>query len=161
MVADGEGWRRVVASPAPQRILEITTLRHLVADGVLVICAGGGGIPVVVDAHGRVHGVEAVIDKDHTAALLARDLGAEALLLLTDVEAVFSGWGGDCQAAIGAATAEDLAALDLDPGSMGPKVAAACDFVTLTGGYAGIGRLEDAAEILAGRAGTRIGALPA
>ncbi|HSR54947.1 MAG TPA: carbamate kinase, partial [Alphaproteobacteria bacterium] len=75
LARDGDGWRRVVPSPAPVRILEIATIRHLVAEGVIVICAGGGGIPVVIDARGAVHGVEAVIDKDRTAALLARELG--------------------------------------------------------------------------------------
>ena len=157
MVPDGAGWRRVVASPMPLRILEIATLRHLVADGVLVICGGGGGIPVVVDAGGAVHGVEAVIDKDRTAALLGRDLGADGLLLLTDVEAVFSDWGGQSARPMGATTAAELMALDLDPGTMAPKVAAACGFVADTGGFAGIGRLQDAVAILAGRAGTRLG----
>ncbi len=156
MVRDGEGWRRVVASPAPMRILEITTLRHLVADGVLVICAGGGGIPVIVDAQGSVHGVEAVIDKDRTAALLACDLGADNLLLLTDVEAVFTDWGSNSARPISKATATELSALDLDPGTMGPKVEAACRFVLDTGGQAGIGRLEDAEAILSGATGTCI-----
>ncbi|MDX1484441.1 MAG: carbamate kinase [Alphaproteobacteria bacterium] len=161
MVADGDGWRRVVPSPKPIRILEIATLRHLVAEGVLVICAGGGGIPVIVDAGGAVHGVEAVIDKDSTAALLARDIGADALLLLTDVEAVFADWDGASPSSpIGETSLEDLSALELDPGTMGPKVAAIRRFVEETGGLAGIGRLEDAALILAGRAGTRLGAVP-
>lgn len=156
IVRDGAGWRRAVASPEPRHILEITTIRHLVAEGVLVICAGGGGIPVVVDARGIVHGVEAVIDKDRTAALLARELGADTLLLLTDVDAVYENWGGPGARAIGAATPDDLARLDLDAGSMGPKADAACRFVRETGGMAAIGRLEDAAEILAGRTGTRV-----
>ena len=159
MVRDGGGWRRVVASPMPQRILEITTLRHLVADGVLVICGGGGGIPVVVDARGAVHGVEAVIDKDRTAALLAWDIGADGLLLLTDVEAVFTDWGGEAARPIGETNVAALMALDLDPGTMGPKVEAACRFVADTGGFAGIGRLEDAAAILAGTTGTRLGGI--
>jgi carbamate kinase len=157
MVPDGAGLRRVVASPMPRRILEITTLRHLVADGVLVICAGGGGIPVIVDAGGAVHGVEAVIDKDRTAALLARDLGADGLLLLTDVDAVFTDWGGEAPRPIGETSVAELMALDLDPGTMGPKAEAACRFVADTGGFAGIGRLEDAEAILAGTAGTRLG----
>ena len=157
MVPDGAGLRRVVASPMPRRILEITTIRHLVADGVLVICAGGGGIPVIVDAGGAVHGVEAVIDKDRTAALLARDLGADGLLLLTDVEAVFADWGGEGARPIGETSVAELMALDLDPGTMGPKVEAACLFAADSGGFAGIGRLEDAGAILAGTAGTRLG----
>lgn len=156
MVRDGSGWRRAVASPMPQRILEIATLRHLVAEGILVICCGGGGIPVIVDPSGAVHGVEAVIDKDRTAALLARDLGADALLLLTDVEAVFADWGNEAARPIGPASVEELSALELDPGSMGPKVEAACWFASDSGNFAGIGRLQDAAAILAGTAGTRI-----
>jgi carbamate kinase len=157
MVPDGAGLRRVVASPTPLRILEITTLRHLVADGVLVICAGGGGIPVIVDAGGAVHGVEAVIDKDRTAALLARDLGADGLLLLTDVDAVYSDWGCEAARPIAETTLAELSALDLDAGTMGPKVEAACRFVADCGGFAGIGRLQDAVAILAGTAGTRLG----
>jgi carbamate kinase len=161
MAPDGEGWRRVVPSPAPVRILEILTIRHLIAEGVLVICAGGGGIPVVVGPRGNVHGVEAVIDKDRTAALLARDVGADGLLLLTDVDAVYRDWETEDRSPIGATTAEELRSLSLDPGSMGPKVEAACEFVSVTGNFAGIGRLADAADILAGEAGTRLGRLPA
>lgn len=160
MAPDGDGWRRVVPSPAPIRILEILAIRHLVAEGVVVICGGGGGIPVVVGPHGAVHGVEAVIDKDRTAALLARDLGADGLLLLTDVDAVYRGWGTDARQPIGETTPEELAALALDPGSMGPKVRAACEFVSETGNFAGIGRLADAGDVLAGRAGTRLGRAP-
>jgi carbamate kinase len=160
MAPDGKGWRRVVPSPEPVRILEIATLRHLVAEGVIVICGGGGGIPVVVDARGAVHGVEAVIDKDRTASLLAQDIGADALLLLTDVDAVYEGWGTEARRPLGGTTVEELAALELEPGSMGPKVEAASAFVSATGGFAGIGQLSDAGAILAGRAGTRLGALP-
>jgi carbamate kinase len=161
MAPDGKGWRRVVPSPAPVRILEIHTIRHLIAEGILVICAGGGGIPVIVGPRGSVHGVEAVIDKDRTAALLARDVGADGLLLLTDVDAVYRDWGAKDQRPIGATTAAELGTLALDPGSMGPKVGAACEFVLETGNFVGIGRLADAAAILAGEAGTRLGRLPA
>ncbi len=161
MAPDGTGWRRVVPSPAPVRILEILTIRHLIAEGILVICAGGGGIPVIVGPRGTVHGVEAVIDKDRTAALLARDVGADGLLLLTDVDAVYRDWGTEARQPIGETTTEELAALELDPGSMGPKVGAACEFVSNTGSFAGIGRLADAGAILAGEAGTRLGRLPA
>lgn len=160
LARDGDGWRRVVPSPAPVRILEIATIRHLVAEGVIVICAGGGGIPVVIDARGAVHGVEAVIDKDRTAALLARELGADALLLLTDVDAVYADWESEERRPIGETTPEELSAINFDPGSMGPKVAAALAFVEETGAFAGIGCLGDACGILAGRAGTRIGAFP-
>ena len=153
---EGEGWRRVVASPEPRRILEVETLRLLVDHDVLVICAGGGGIPVVFDPAGRAHGVEAVIDKDRTAALLARQLGADALLLLTDVDGVYRGWGTDGARRLEATTLEALPPEDRGPGTMGPKVEACADFADATGGVAAIGALTDAAEILEGRAGTRI-----
>lgn len=153
---DGERWRRVVASPAPLRILELGTIRLLVRHRVLVVCGGGGGLPVVVTGDGRVHGVEAVVDKDRTTALLARELGADLLLLLTDVEAVVEGWGTPEARPIHRATPERLRALELDPGSMGPKVEAACGFVESTGRPAAIGSLEDAAAMLSGEAGTRI-----
>jgi carbamate kinase len=155
-VAEGGRRRRVVPSPAPQRILELPTIRFLVEGGVLVICAGGGGIPVTVRADGAIRGVEAVIDKDRAAALLAEALGADALLLLTDVDAVYRGWGTDDAEPIARLTPETAAELALDPGSMGPKVEAACAFVARGGGRAGIGRLEAAAEVLAGRSGTTI-----
>ena len=89
MAPEGRGWRRVVASPRPRGILELEALRLLVDHGVLAICAGGGGVPVSIDPDGRVHGAQAVVDKDATAALLARELQADVLLLLTDVEGVF------------------------------------------------------------------------
>ena len=149
-------WRRVVPSPEPLRILEVSTLRLLADHGVLVVCAGGGGIPVVFDPWGRVHGVEAVIDKDTTAALLARETGADALLLLTDVERVMAGWGTPGARPLAEATPSELRALDFAPGSMGPKVDAALRFVEETGGFAAIGALADAPRILAGEAGTRV-----
>lgn len=156
---DGDAWRRLVPSPLPLRILEISTIRHLVAEGIIVICCGGGGIPVTETAGGGIEPVEGVIDKDRTAALLAKDIGADALLLLTDVDAVYEGWGGAQPSPIGETDVEVLSALSLDAGSMGPKVEAACRFVSDTGGLAGIGRLEDGAAILAGRAGTRLGGI--
>ncbi len=127
------------------RIRELATIRLLVEAGVLVICAGGGGIPVIVTERGAVVGVEAVIDKDRAASLLARELGAGALLILTDVPAVFSGWGTPQQRAIRKTTPAELGRLQFAPGSMGPKVEAACAFVQATGGVAGIGALADAA----------------
>jgi carbamate kinase len=148
--------RRVVPSPAPRRILEIDTIRLLVENGVLVICAGGGGIPVAVAEDGSIRGVEAVIDKDRAAALLAEALGADALLLLSDVDAVYRDWGGAAPEPIAVLSPDEAAALKLDPGSMGAKVAAACAFAQRTGGQAGIGALDAAGEILAGRAGTAI-----
>jgi carbamate kinase len=122
---------------------------------VLVVCAGGGGIPVVVEA-GRVHGVEAVIDKDLAAALLARRLAAGFLLLLTDVPAVELDWGTPRARPLRMATPAELRACRFAAGSMGPKVEAACRFVEATGGRAAIGALADAAAILRGQAGTTV-----
>ncbi len=158
---DGQAWRRVVASPRPLRILEIEVIRLLVEQGVTVICAGGGGIPVVRRADGTHIGVEAVIDKDHASGLLAAELQADAFLMLTDVPAVFADWGRPDQRALGDVTPQALAAMDFAAGSMGPKVRAACDFVNRTGGLAGIGALDDASDILARRAGTRVVPAPA
>ena len=153
---DGNAWRRVVPSPRPVHILEIDVIRLLVDQGVTVICAGGGGIPVAHSASGAWFGVEAVIDKDHASGLLASALKADAFLMLTDVAAVFTDWGTPAQRALGDVTPQELAALDFAAGSMGPKVQAACDFVNRTGGMAGIGALADASAILAKRAGTRV-----
>jgi len=156
MARDGKHWRRVVASPAPQRILEIAAIRQLLRAGVLVICAGGGGIPVTVTKEHAIWGVEAVIDKDRSAALLAKSVGADALLLLTDVEAVMEGWGTRASRAIKYAPPRALRSMDFDPGSMGPKVAAACDFVAAGGKLAAIGALRDAPQLLRGKAGTLV-----
>lgn len=153
---DGKDWRRVVASPRPQRILELDVIRLLVDQGVIVICAGGGGIPVAQRADGTFVGVEAVIDKDHASGLLAAELKVDAFLMLTDVAAVFADWGTPQQRALGDVTPQTLAAMNFAAGSMGPKVQAACDFVLKTGGMAGIGTLDDAVDILAHRAGTRV-----
>lgn len=153
---DGAAYRRVVPSPQPQVILELPTIQHLVAQGVLVICAGGGGIPVVRDSHHQLVGVEAVIDKDLAAAQLAIALNAEVLLLLTDVDAVYAHWGEPQATPLGKVTPEQLRQYPFAPGSMGPKVEAACRFVEATGGYAGIGNLEQAKAILLGQAGTQI-----
>lgn len=150
------GLRRVVPSPLPVALLNIGPIRLLVEAGVCVICAGGGGIPVVKRADGTMEGTEAVIDKDRTAALLARALRADVLLMLTDVEAVFRNWGGPNQAPIGAITPEALEEMDFAAGSMGPKITAACDFVRTGGKLAGIGRLQDARAIVEGRAGTQV-----
>ena len=158
IAADGEHHRRVVASPEPQSIVELTTVRLLVEAGVLVVCVGGGGIPVAVDLDGRLHGVEAVIDKDLAAALLARGLGADALLLLTDVPAVQAGWGTPEARDLGDVSAQQLRAMSFADGSMGPKVEAACRFAEATHRLAGIGALADARAILGGRRGTRVNA---
>ncbi len=150
------GLRRVVPSPLPVAVLNIAPIRLLVEAGVCVICAGGGGIPVVRAKDGKMEGVEAVIDKDRTAALLARALQADFLLMLTDVEAVFRDWGGPDQTAISTITPDALAKISFAAGSMGPKIAAASDFVRAGGTLAGIGRLHDARAILEGRAGTQV-----
>jgi carbamate kinase len=151
---DGAGFRRVVPSPEPRRIIELGTVRLLVAAGVVVVCAGGGGIPVMVTPGGGMRGVEAVIDKDLSAALLAGELGADALLLLTDVAAVWTGWQTPEGRPVREASPDRLRAVSFDPGSMGPKVEAAIRFVERTGGFAAIGRLEDAAAMLRCEAGT-------
>ena len=162
MVTEGNGgMRRVVPSPLPVTILGLAPIRLLVEAGVCVICAGGGGIPVVRGADGKMDGVEAVIDKDRTSALLARGLNADALLMLTDVEAVFADWGGPDQAVIQTISPDELDAMTFAAGSMGPKITAACDFVRAGGTLAGIGRLQDARAILEGRTGTRVTLVPA
>ena len=153
---DGEAYRRVVPSPEPQRILELSTIECLVKGQALVVCAGGGGIPVITTPDGGIHGVEAVIDKDLASALLATQLKADALLLLTDVDAVYHHWGTSKAEAIAQITPQQLRQYSFAAGSMGPKVAAACRFVEATGNMAGIGRLEDGAAILAGQKGTII-----
>ena len=157
MVSDPKGGlRRVVPSPLPQRILGLAPIKVLVDAGICVICAGGGGIPVVRNATGGMDGVEAVIDKDRTAALLAQQLNADALLMLTDVAAVMRGWGTPDEVAIRRATPDTLDKMSFAAGSMGPKIAAASAFVQAGGMLAGIGRLQDARAILEGRAGTQI-----
>ena len=143
-----------MASPEPLAIVELPTIAALVAAGAIVICTGGGGIPVLEDADGRLHGAEAVVDKDLSAALLARDLGADALVILTDVANVESGFGTGAARPIGHTTPAALRALKFPAGSMGPKVEAACRFVEATGKPAMIGRLDDAAELIRGTRGT-------
>jgi carbamate kinase len=156
VAADGRAWRRVVPSPEPRSIVELGTIRLLVEAGVLVVCVGGGGIPVIVDRDGRLRGVEAVIDKDRAAELLAEGLGADALLMLTDVPAVELDHGRPDARPLGDIDASRLRAMEFAPGSMAPKVDAACRFAERTGGLAGIGRLEDAAAILRSERGTRV-----
>lgn len=153
---DGTGWRRVVPSPVPTDILETRVILLLVEQNVTVICAGGGGIPVIRQADGSEIGVEAVIDKDHASALLARLIGAEGLVMLTDVAAVELQFGTPNARAIRRATPAMLADHAFPAGSMGPKIEAACSFVNRTGGFAAIGALDQLAAILKGRAGTRI-----
>ena len=153
---DNDGWRRVVASPIPRSIVELPTIELLLGHEVIVVCAGGGGVPVIVDSNGARHGVEAVVDKDATTALLARRLHADVLLLLTDVPAVVLGWGTRRARPIGEISASELSAQAFAAGSMGPKVAAATSFVTVTGARAAIGELSDAAGLVAGTSGTQV-----
>jgi carbamate kinase len=150
------GRRRVVPSPEPRRMRELAAIRRLVDAGVLVICAGGGGIPVVATPGGGLRGVEAVIDKDLCAALLGEEVAADALLLLTDVEFVYEDWPTPCERPIRTSTPAALRARSFAPGSMAPKVEAACRFVERGGRVAAIGALAQAARVLAGEAGTRI-----
>ncbi len=156
IAADGKGFRRVVASPRPRRILELAVIRLLLEQRVTVICAGGGGIPVIRRADGRMVGVEAVIDKDSASALLARELEADALIMLTDVDAVYRDWGETNARPLRQIPAAALAAYSFAAGSMAPKAEAAREFVEATGGCAGIGQLRDAAAILRGEAGTLV-----
>lgn len=153
---DGTGWRRVVSSPVPADILETRVISLLMERNVTVICAGGGGIPVIRQADGSEIGVEAVIDKDRASALLARLIGAEGLVMLTDVAAVELEFGTPNARAIRHAAPAMLAGHSFPAGSMGPKVDAACSFVNETGGFAAIGALDELTAILDGRAGTRI-----
>jgi carbamate kinase len=151
---DGAAWRRVVPSPEPVEILELPLIRALLDTGVLVVCAGGGGIPVTADTSGALRGVEAVVDKDLTAALLARAVGADALLLLTDADAVADGFGTPGARLIRHATPGELRARSFPAGSMGPKVEACCRFVEATGQMAAIGSLDEPGALLRGEAGT-------
>ena len=156
---DGDYFRRVVPSPLPRRIFGLEPVEWLLERGCVVVCAGGGGIPVMyadepVPAGRRLVGVEAVIDKDLASALLAKDLRADALAIVTDVDAVYDGWGTPEQRAIRRATPEALAGTEFAAGSMGPKVKAACSFVEETGGFTVIGSIADTPALLRGEAGT-------
>jgi carbamate kinase len=155
MAQDNESWRRVVPSPRPVDVVEAEMLRALVGTHAVTICGGGGGAPVVRDGSG-LRGVEAVVDKDHVAALLAERFAADRLLILTDVPAVMRDYGTPQQQRIDRAATADLAALSFPPGSMGPKIEAAIAFTTATGNPSAIGRLIEAAAVLVGTAGTTI-----
>jgi len=156
------GWRRVVPSPRPTAIVERPMIRSLVAEGHLVIAAGGGGCPVYPDPRwgGGFEGIDAVVDKDRAAAILARDIGAEVLVILTDVECVYADYGGEAQRALGRITVDEAERLlrsgELGEGSMAPKVEAAAGFVRSGGGRAVIARLDQGREAVAGQAGTEI-----
>lgn len=153
---DGEKWRRVVPSPRPLAILEATVISFLVEHGVIVICTGGGGIPVIGMGNGGFVGVEAVIDKDFASSLLARQLKADMLLMLTDVDAVYSGYGTPDARALARIDPNVMSANDYPAGSMGPKVAAAIEFAQAADRPAAIGKLEDAVAIVRGERGTRV-----
>jgi carbamate kinase len=158
---DADGFRRVVPSPLPQRIFGLEPVRWLLEHDCVVICAGGGGIPVMytdepAPAGRRLVGIEAVIDKDLASALLAAELEADALVIVTDVDAVYSGWGTPEQRAIRRATPEALSRSEFAEGSMGPKVKAACAFVERTGKVAAIGSITETAALIRGEAGTTV-----
>lgn len=156
---DGPDWRRVVPSPEPKRIFEIRPIRWLLERNVIVICAGGGGVPTTFEGggrRGRLVGVEGVIDKDLASELLAREVGADLLVLATDVDGIYANWGTPEQRRLNTVTPEELRAGDYALGSMGPKVQAAIRFVELTGRRAAIGALQDIEEIVEGTAGTCI-----
>lgn len=155
IAADGPYFRRVVPSPEPIEIIEIEAIRLLVEEGIVTICAGGGGIPTAY-RDGKLYGVEAVIDKDLAAGLLARGLNARLFVMLTDVDHVYLDYGKPNQRAIRAAHLDALEKLSFDAGSMGPKIRGACRFVRDTGGRSAIGSLADLYDIVEGRAGTQI-----
>jgi carbamate kinase len=151
---DGDGFRRVVPSPKPVRIFEISPIRQLLEQGTIVVCAGGGGIPTMFDEKGDLHGVEAVVDKDATSAMLAEQLEADLLVIATDVDGVYVDWGTPQSRRLDRSTPEELDALGLAEGSMGPKVEAAARFVRNTGRRAVIGSLDDLSDLVGGTAGT-------
>ncbi len=155
---DGERWRRVVPSPRPRRILEIRPIQWLLDRGAVVICTGGGGIPTMYrpGEPGTLVGVEAVIDKDLASSLLARQLAADLFVMATDVQGVYLGWGTDKPELLTRTTPGELRRHSFAPGSMGPKVEAACQFVEETGKPAAIGSLADLESIIAGGAGTLV-----
>jgi carbamate kinase len=153
---DGPHWRRVVPSPLPAGVVELTTVQQLLDSGAVVVCGGGGGVPVTAGAHGRLHGVEAVVDKDLTAAQLAIAVHADHLLVLTDVPAVMEHFGTPSATPLRTLTLEQLASHQFSAGSMGPKVEACAAFVRATGCPATIGALADATELLQGAVGTTV-----
>ena len=153
---DGDKFRRVGASPRPQRIFEIRPIKWLLEKGTIVICAGGGGIPTMYGEDGKLQGIEAVIDKDLASSLLAQQLDSDLLVIATDVNAAFIDWGKPTQKGIAQAHPDELEKLGFASGSMGPKVEAACEFARKTGKTAVIGALADIEAIVQGKAGTRV-----
>jgi carbamate kinase len=155
---DGDSWRRVVPSPEPKRIFEIRPIRWLLERNVVVICAGGGGVPTMYDpkAERTLVGVEAVIDKDLASELLAREVEADLFVMATDVDGVYVDWGTPEQRRLERATPAELRELDFASGSMGPKVEAAVRFVERTGKRAAIGGLDEIEAIVEEDAGTQV-----
>lgn len=156
MAPDGKGFRRVVASPLPQRIFQIRPVKWLLDKGCIVICAGGGGIPTMYGPNRTLHGAECVVDKDRASALLARELEADLFVMATDADAVYLDWGLPTQRAIRRVSPEALAGYGFAAGSMGPKVEAAVEFAARTGKTAAIGALADIVRITRGEAGTLV-----
>jgi carbamate kinase len=153
---DGRDWRRVVASPTPRRVVELPTIRHLVNSGTTVICGGGGGVPVLIGDEGHYKGAQVVVDKDLTASLLAVELDADRLVVLTDIDAIRRDFGTPHEQPMSLANVNELRAMRFPAGSMAPKVDACIQFVTATGRSAAIGALRDAAAVLAATAGTTV-----
>ena len=155
---DGDKMRRVVPSPAPKRIFELRPIRWLLEHGVIVICAGGGGIPTsyLRGEQRTLAGIEAVIDKDLASELLAREIEADLFVMATDVDGVYDGWGTPEKRRLERVTPEELRSRDFAAGSMGPKVDAAARFVEATGRRAAIGSLHDIEQIVRGTAGTTV-----
>lgn len=153
---DGNGWRRVVPSPLPQRIFQIRPVRWLLEKGCIVVCTGGGGIPTMYGEGRKLRGVEAVVDKDRASALMARELSCDLFIMATDADAVYLDWGKPTQRAIRRASPTALEAYGFATGSMGPKVESAIEFAVKTGKTAAIGALHDVGAIVRGDAGTQV-----
>lgn len=153
---DGNAFRRVVPSPLPQRILEVESIKKLLHPETILICLGGGGIPVTQDSEGNYTGIEAVIDKDFSSALLAEQIQAERLVILSDVKNVMKDWGTANETPINKISHTELEAMLFTDGSMGPKVSAACQFVRKTNAIAHIGLLSETDQILQQTSGTTI-----
>ena len=156
MASDNEKFRRVVASPNPQRILGLSALKTLIENGHLVVCCGGGGVPVYFDQKGQLIGAEAVIDKDLASSLLAISVNADLFVIATDVDGVYTDWGKPSQSLIRQIDAISLRKLTFARGSMAPKVEATCRFVEKTGKAAIIGALDQIEKIIDGKSGTLV-----
>jgi carbamate kinase len=161
MIEDsGRGYRRVAASPLPQRIINVEVIKNLVDDGVCVIAAGGGGIPAYYDAHDNIKGVEAVIDKDYTSSLLAAELKSDLFVILTNVEHVAINFGKRNQKNLSRVRLKEIKRYydrgHFPPGSMGPKVKAAMDYIERGGKEVLITSARELLRALKGQTGTRI-----